>query len=326
MFKSDLGMRLGAVIGTVVLLGGCAAAASTPSASIRGAATTATASGGSGAQETGANLVVLAEGADGGLGLWALDAESRWIALGATPGATALCATSEGVAVAFGHTLDLRAKSDLAHVGTVMTLKWPGVAPAAPIVGLGSSPGKRLAIVTSDEQSLEYALAGADGAVTALSPQPTQTFKPLVDWLDEARLLVLSTDNQQVSRIAVLDTVAHTLMPSAAVLGVTLFAISSDRQVVTLAAEDAIYALPASTLLGQASPQAVGHVAEFDVVWTLALNADGSRLFAFSGTVASDGTVSSFHGLGYAKGASGWVRTLDVPAPFKAIVGQVYLA
>jgi hypothetical protein len=325
MLKSDLGIRLGAVIGIVVLLGGCGTATSTPSASIPGAATAATASGGPGAGDTGANLVVLAEGAGGSLGLWALDAESRWVALGTAPGATALCATSEGIAVAFGHTLDLRPKSDLSHAGTVMTLEWAGVAPAAPIVGLGSSPGKRLAIVTADEQSLEYALVGADGAVTALSPQPTQTFMPLVDWLDEARLLVLSTDNQQISRVAVLDTVAHSLTPSGALTGVRLFAISSDRQVVALAMEDAIYALPASTLLGQASPRAVGHVAEFHVVWTLALNTDGSRLFAFSGAVASDGTVGSFHGLEYAKGASGWAQTLDVPTPFKRIVGQAYL-
>jgi hypothetical protein len=62
------------------------------------------------------------------------------------------------------------------------------------------------------------------------------------------------------------------------------------------------------------------------VVWALALDAGGSRVFMLSGTVAADGTVGSIHELGYARQGSAWVKVLDVPVPFGRAVGQVCLA
>ena len=273
-----------------------------------------------------ARLIVLANGVDGGVGLWTLDAASKWVALAATPGATALGRTAGGIAIATGHEVDLRSGSNLPHAGTVRTLKWSGTAPAAPIAGLDGSPAGKLAFVTAGDAGVGYALAAADGTVTALSPAPTQSFTPQVAWLDEARLLVPATDNMQISRLAVVDTAAHVLTPSATMLGLRVFGLSANRQTLAASTEDAVYAGPVARFLGGTMPERAVTLADFQVIWALTLDATGTHMYLLSGTEAPDGTLGSFRELGYARQGSVWTKVLDAPAPFTRAIAQVCLS
>lgn len=296
--------------------------AASPSAAAFLSATASTSLSGDGA----AGLIVLADGVNGGVGLWTLDAASNWVVLGATPGATALGRTADGVAIATGHDVDLRPGSNLRQAGTVRSLKWPGAAPTAPIVALDASPAGKLAFATADEGGVDYALAALNGTVTGLSPAPTQSFTPLVAWLDEARLLVLATDDTQASRLAVVDTAAHAMTPARAMSGVRVFGLSADRQTVAAATEHAIYVGTVATLMGQAPPSAAVTLDDAQVIWALTLDAAGSHIFMLSGTMAEDGTVGSIHELGYARQASGWTKMLDSSVPFTRGIGQVCLS
>ena len=324
----ESGVRFAALAVAVVFLGsGCRAGATpAPSAAATAAAASSAATlGTSSPGELGARLVVLADGVSGGLGLWTLDAQLQWIALGATPDATALSHTTAGVVIATGHRVDMRPASDLVHPGRVITLKWPGTAPTAPVEGLDTSPGGKLAVVTADDQGLAYGLAGADGTVTTITPVPTESFSPLVAWLDDSRLMVLDTDKFEVSRLGVVDTNAHTISTAQALGGVRVFALSSDRQIIAAATERAVYVGPVGTFLGQTLPQAMVPLGDSQVTWALALDATGLRLFLLSGTMAPDGSVSSIREVGYSRQGSGWAKVLDSSTPFERAIGQVYL-
>ena len=341
MSKTGAAIRFAAVVATVVLLSaGCAAGgAQAPSGLVSGRIS----SSGAGPIHTGmlpppsekvwdssplgsgGRLIVLADGIAGGLGLWALDPGSQWTALASTPDAAALGRTADGVAIAAGHQIDARSRSGLSASGSVTTLKWPGAAPAAPIASLDSSPAGRLAIVTADEQSLDYAVAASDGTVTTLTPAPTQSFTPLVAWLDETHLLVLTTDNQQVSRLAVVDTGAQTMKPATAMGDLRVFALSSDRQTIAVATEAAIYAGPVAAFLGGTPPPPIAALDAAEVVWGLALDSDGSKVFALAGRMAPDGKVGALHEIGYASEDSGWTKVLDSSAPFGRALSQVYM-
>ena len=259
------------------------------------------------------------------MGLWSLDAASRWIAVGATPDATAVGQTAGEVLIATAHQVDRRSLPDLSRPGRVTSLKWPVQAPAAPIVSVDGSPAGELAVVTADDQSQDYALAPADGSVTVLTPAPTDSFTPLVAWLDDVRLLVLTTDDQQVSRLAVVNTSTHTMRPSQAVLGARTFGLSGDRQTFAVATEKAVYMGPVADIPAGTPPQPIVTLHDSQVVWALALDAGGSQVFMLSGAVAPDGTIDAIHELGYARRGSSWVQVLDVSVPFAEATGQVCL-
>jgi WD40 repeat protein len=272
-----------------------------------------------------ARLIVLADGAEGGTGLWSLDSGGRWTALGATPGATALGRTPDGVVMASGHELDRRPASDLGHAGTVTSLKWSGAAPAAPVVAIDSSPAGKVAIATSDEDTLNYWLAASDGTVTAMSSAPTQSYSPLVAWLDETRVLALSTDNQQTSRLGLVNLTTHAIETSNAVLGATTFGVSRDGKSVAVATEKTVYAGTVASVLSGAQPQQIAALADSQVVWALSMDAAGTQVYVLAATEAADGTINSFHELGYARQGSSWTKVLDSPAPFAKAVAQVCL-
>ncbi len=341
MSKAGTAIRFAAAAAVVALLGsGCAAAetqvpsaldSTAPSAAQAVPGTTGTPPGPPASLQAssplagGGRLVVLGDGVDGGLGLWALDSTFQWTALGPAPDAVALGRTADGIAVATGQQVDLRPRSDVSHPGSLTSLKWPGTGPTSPIAALDGSPTGKLAIVTADAQSLGYAIAATDGSITALAPAPTQSFTPLVAWLDDTRLLVLATDNQQVSRLAVVDSGAHTIKLATALGGIRVFGVSADRQTIAAATEAAIYAGPLVAFTGQTPAQPVATLAAGQVVWALAPDADGSRVFALSGTMAPNGEVGAIHEIGYARAGSGWARVLDTPMPFQRALNQVYL-
>jgi hypothetical protein len=298
-----------------------AAASATPSV----APSVATATAQPSAQPASWRLVVLGNGIDGVMGLWTLDSSAAWKRLGATPGATGLGTSQGGVMVAADRRIETRPWSALSRVGLATTLKWPAGSAAAPVVGLATSPAGKVAVAAANDQGQAYGVVGSGGTVVAVTPAPADSFTPLVAWLDEARLLVLSTDAQQVSRLAVINTVTHSIQPSQTVPGAHLFAVSGNRQLVVASTEKAIYAEPANSLLGGTTPQSVVTLQASQVVWALALDTDGSRVFMLSGTEAADGTVGAIHELGYVRKGASWVRFFDTPAPFNQAIAQAWI-
>jgi hypothetical protein len=270
-------------------------------------------------------VIVMADGVQGGIGLWRFQAPDQWTAVGATPGATAVARTSDGVVVVAGQNVELRSSADLTRATATIRLKWPGVAPSAPVVAVDRAPGGKLALVTSDGSSVAYAVASADGRVTVLQPAPVESFTPLVAWLDDTRLLVLSTNNQQVSTLAVIDTAVGTMTPIRTIGGIDFFALSSDRVTVVASTQRDIFVAPVSEWIAGAQPQNIASVGAVRVIWGLALDSNGTHLALLSGAVSADGHVSQVHEVGYTRGASAWSQSFDNAAPFTTSRGQVWV-
>ncbi len=332
--------RLAGTMAFVWVISGCAAGVSTPSASGVGtpipgrpnsagspdsitAAPQPSSSFVSG-DLTGA-VVFLADGVGGSVGLWILEGGSKWTQLAATPGATALSRAPNGIAVATAHDVDVRSVSALTQPGKVVSVHWPGTEPAAQIGGMDMSASGRVAIVLADDGGVDYAVAGADGMAAPLSPAPVQTFTPIVAWLDDARLLVLNTDVQQRSRLAVLDTTAHSMSVATGLSGVRVFAISGDGQTVVAATEGDVFAGPLGAFQAAGSLQPVARLAPAQVVWALAVDPTGAQVFMLTGTEGPDGTVGAVRELVYRRTSSGWAGVLDLAATFTRGLAQVYL-
>jgi hypothetical protein len=326
--RCELGLGL-AVATVAVLVAGCSSASSlggSPTDSPKAGEPLDSPAAASISALADGRTIVLADGSDGIAGLWALDANSAWTQLGATPGATALGPAADGIALASGSSVEVRPASALGSAGQVKTLKWPGAVPMAPIVALDSSAGGKMVLVTAGAQGVGYAVAAPDGTIAPVDPAPAQSFTPSAAWLDDSRLLVLATDKAQASRLAVADTGAKTLELSGAVSSVRVMGVSGDRQTVCLATESAVWVGSVDSLLGTQPADPTLTLTDGQVVWGLALDANGSHLYMFSGTAASDGTVAGVHELGYVKRGSDWVQVLDSAVPFGRAIGQVFLA
>ena len=318
---------LAAVAVVALVTAGCAAGATTkPSASPAAAPSVAPSLTGSPTTAVSPQLLVLADGIQGGKGLWSLDAAGKWTVVTSTPTATALGRTADGIAIASTHQVDVRPASALSKPGQITTLKWSAATPGAPVVSVDGSPAGKLAIATADEHTLGYGLAAADGSVTTMSPAPTQSFTPIVAWLDESRLLVLTMDNRQESRLALVTLGSKTVETSSSILGATVFAVSSDQRSVAVATENAVYAGPVATFLNGSRPEQVVTLTGAQVVWAISTNAAGTEVFMLAGTAAADGTLTSFHELGYSKQGAVWTKVMDSPAPFATAVSQVCLS
>ncbi len=325
------GARLVAAIVTVALVG---AACASPSASPAGSSPAGSSPGGSvaggsldpSAASSSASLIVLADGVQGGVGLWRFQAPDKWTAAGATSGATAIARTTDGVVVVAGQKVELRSSPDLTHATATITLTWPGVAPSAPVVAIDRAPGGNLALVTSDGSSTAYAVATANGTVTVLHPAPTESFTPLIAWLDDTRLLVLSTDKQQVSQLAVIDTVAATMTPITTIGGISAFAISADRMTLVAATEGDIFVAPVLDWIAGKQPQKIASAAASSVIWGIALDQNGTHVAMLSGTVSADGGVGNIHEIGYTTSGSAWSLAFDAPAPITTARGQAWVS
>ena len=308
------------------LSAGANASASTAagSAAIARAAPTATTADAA-AFPAGARLIVLADDEASGRDLWALASDSRWSRVAAIPAATALARTPDGVAVATNAGIEIRSRGDLANAQSVAPLHWSGQIPTLPIVDLDYSASGRTAMVAADGAGTHYATSRADGTLEALSPAPRDPFTPLIRWLDEKRVLVLSTDTQQTSRLAVIEPAVHTLTVAGALAGVRVFTVARDGQIVAAATETAIYIAPFALFAGLTTPTPSVTLADGQVVWALALDQNGTLLFTLSATVAADGSVGAVHELAYAREGLTWQRVLDSAVPFGRGVAQVYL-
>jgi hypothetical protein len=272
---------------------------------------------------SGGVLVVLAEGPDGVRGLWTLDANSKWSPVAKTPEATALGRAADGVALANATGIEVRRAAELATASGVTALKW-ATAPLA-IADVDVSTAGKIALVAAEGSTLRYATAGPDGTLAVLTYAPTQSFTPLIAWVGDSSLLVLSTDEQQNSRLAVVDAATRTMTAVQALSGVRVFAASSNGKVIAAASASSIYVAQLTALVAGPAPAPIAGLAEGQVVWAMAMDRTGERLWTLSGQVGSDGSVGSVRELGYAAGASGWAKWLDVAVPFGRGLDQVFL-
>ena len=226
--------------------------------------------------------------------------------------------------MADGMELDRRPSGGLSAAGSVSVLKWPDAA-GAPVVAVDVSPAGKTAVIASDGSTNHYGVAAADGTVTPVSPAPIEPFTPLVAWLDDNRLMVLSTDKMEVSRLSVVDLAGNQLDASAALAGVHEFAVSGDRASYAAATEKAVYIGATSSVIAGTVPASVVALADGQVVWALALDGTGSEVFMLSGTAAADGTVGNIRELAYARRGSGWIKVIDSAVPFLSASTQVWL-
>jgi len=325
------GARLVAAIATIALVGaGCASSSISPAPSVgvspAGSFGGSVAGGSLDPSVPSVSVIVMADGVQGGIGLWRFQAPDKWTAVGATPGATAVAGTADGVVLVAGRSVELRSATDLTRTAATINLEWPAAASFDPVVAVDRAPGGKLALITSDGSSVDYAVATASGTVTVLQPAPTQSFTPLIAWLDDTRLLVLSTDNQQVSRLAVVDTAAATMTPISTIGGIDSFAVSADRMTLVAATEGDILVAPVSEWIAGAQPQKIAGVGASSVIWGLALDKNGAHLAMFSGTESADGRVGNIHEVGYAKAGSDWSQSFDAPAPITTARGQAWVS
>ncbi len=269
-------------------------------------------------------LIVLGEGTDGGRGLWSFHAPDRWAVVAPASAATGIARFGDSVAVSRAESLELRWAVTPGTTGTTLPIRWHVPAPTAQIVSLAQSPNGSIAIATRDGESQGYWLVAADGSIVPLQPAPTQSFTPLVAWLDDSRLLVLTTDEEQTSRLAVVDLTAQTIEPTTALAGIRVFALSGDRRYVAASTGTTLYAGPVEAFLRTGQTETVAEIDPSAVIWGLACDGPGAHVAMFSGTVAADGQVASAREVGYARLPHAWAKEFDSPALFGKPVDQVW--
>ena len=324
--------RLAWAIATIALVGaGCASASTSPAGASPAGTSPAGTSPIAGVSDVApdstaheSSVIVLGDGVESGIGLWRFQAPGKWTAVGATQGATAVGRTADGVVVVTGQRAELRSSADLGRGAATITLKWPATAPDWPVVALDPAPSGKLALAVSDGNAFAYSVASADGNVTMLRPAPTQSFTPLIAWLDDSRLLVLSTDKDQVSRLAVVDIAAGTMTPIKTIGGIDSFAVSGDRMTLVAATERDIFVAPVSDWVAGAQPAKLASVDGTGVIWGLAVDKNGTQLAMLAGTVSADGAVTLLHEVGYTKRGSAWSPSFNSPAPFTTARGQAW--
>jgi hypothetical protein len=335
MFSRVRSMAVVAVAAAVAIgAAGCASSAASPSpaqtaAAAKSATQAQTSAAASSTTTAGASgipgLVVLADGIGKDKGLWRFQAPDRWTPIGPAEGFTAIATTGNGIALANLASVEVRSASALDQPGTATHLNWPGPPPTAPVVALDRSPSGTLALVTSDGSRSTFAIKRTDGSMTLPAAAPIQSFSPVAAWLDDGRLLTLSTDKDQVSRLAVLDVTADKLTLMNAIGGVRAFAVSGDRQTIVAATESAVYSGRVKDWLAAAAPDTVVSLAADQIVWHIAVNRDGSAMAMLSGTEAADGKVTSVTELGFSAADGRWKPAFNSPVPFDGAAGQVWV-
>ena len=270
-------------------------------------------------------ITVLADGVQGGIGLWHFDANTGWTPIAPLPNATAIGRFGGQVALVRAGSIELRGPSDFTKPGATTHPAWKSGAPLAPIVSLDRSATGTVAVACQDSASQTYGIIGSDGTATRLNPQPVSAFAPRAAWVDTNRLLVMNTDAALVSRLSVFDVEGGTLSDLTAIGGIRDFAVAGDRQTVAAATEGNVYVGTAAEWLDGAAPPSIITLGKKQVVWDLAMDSDGTHLAMLSGTVAADGSVSGIRELVYLKQLGSWTADSSTVVPFGKAVGQVWL-
>ena len=270
------------------------------------------------------HLLVLADGVQGGVGLWTYTGGS-WAPKWPLPGATALDRDGQSLILGIGGSLELRAETSPQTPVASLSPHSGNKLLTGTIVGLDRSDAGVTAIAVSESGGLAFQLVAADGSTGELSPAPDSPFGPSVAWVDSERLAVISDDARQIPRLAVVDTKKHEIVLLSGLGGVRVFALSPDRRTLVAATESAVYVAPVGDWLGDEEPSRMVSLDPSQVVWDLALSADGSRLAMLSGTEDASGVVADIHEITYVRSGSSWSEETDSTVPFSRAVGQVWL-
>lgn len=271
-------------------------------------------------------LLVLGDAVGGGRALWSFDPAGHWTVIGPAPATTGLASFGSEVAVVGSSSVELRSVRAPGAAGAPMALTWSGTAPSK-IASVSRSPNGTVALVSTDGDQQSYWLVAADGGIAALDPGPNQPFAPLAAWLDDARLLVLSTDKFQESRLAVVSVATKTIQLSSTLSGVRFFCVSPDRRYIAAATASRVYAGPVEAFLGTYSPPVVETLdpSTPTIVWALAFDDSGTRLAMLSATLTPDGRPTKVREVGYANASSSWTKAFDSPTPFGLAYDHVWL-
>jgi hypothetical protein len=268
--------------------------------------------------------MVLGSGSGAGTSLWQFQGPDKWIEIGSAGEATALGRTDLGPVLAGSLKIQTLTWADPATPLASVALKWFSAIPADPVVAVDRSPSGQWAMVMSNGTRVGYATAESDGTATILESAPKQSLTPLVAWLDDTRLVVLNTDDRQVSKLAVIDTAAGKMTSIGAIGGIRCFALSGDRKTLVAATETDVYVAPVSGWLTGAMPKKIAGIEGPSVAWGYSLNLDGSVLAILTGAETADGRVSEPHEIVYARTGEDWAKAIDVAAPFATAQGQVW--
>jgi hypothetical protein len=279
---------------------------------------------GSGSGASAPQLLVLADGVQGGVGLWTYSGGS-WAAKWPLPGATALGRDGQTLILGVGATVELRAESSPQTPGASMSPHWGNKPLSGAIVGVDRSDAGSTAISVTGASGLAFGVMAADGSASDLLPAPDSPFGPSVAWLDSERLAVISDDARQIPRLALVDTAKHTIALLSGLGGVRVFALSPDRQTLAAATESAVYVAPVGDWLADQEPSRAVSLDPSQVVWDLALSGDGSRLAMLSGTEDASGVVTDIHEITYVSSGLSWSKQTDSAVPFSRADGQVWL-
>jgi hypothetical protein len=183
-------------------------------------------------------------------------------------------------------------------------------------VALGGDPEPRFSVL--EVRSGTYVSA-------SLSPAPHSPFGPSLAWLDQDRLCLLSTDNMQVSRLAVIDLAGKRLSTLSGVAGIRTFGLSPDRKTLAAVTEQGIYVAPVSVWLSGSPLDVTIPTDASSVYWAPAMDATGTQVAIFAGTEGADGSVTQPRDLVYGLRGGSWQKLLDVSAPFAQARNQVWL-
>jgi hypothetical protein len=243
--------------------------------------------------------------------------------------ATSIARDGSLVTIARRDGLEVR---DVAHPqadGTFHPIGW-GMEPETPSpVGVDMSDTGKAVIALGTANGLVYLVAGGRGdlsTLSSLSPSPASPFGPSIAWLDETRVLVLSSDSLQVSRIAVVDSASRTVTSLRGLAGVRAFALSPDRRMIGAATESGVYVGKTGDWLAGKEPILIYTAGESQIVWGLAFDGSGSRLAFFSGDEDANGTVTDAHDLGLRTVDGSWQSSFDLPVPLVRPINQVWLS
>jgi hypothetical protein len=273
----------------------------------------------------GPSLVALADGGDGTPALWTLTG-TTWALAARVPGVSAMSRSGQEIALASSRAVQFRQLSAPLQAWKEVALTWPaGVTPAPPTGLDGSSSGPDV-IAFQQGEDLLFCVTDAGGSLHPISPRPSSPFGPSAAWLDRTRLLLLSSDSQQISHLTVVDVKATAAYRQLGNLGgVRIFAASPDRRLVAAATESSVYVGETAQWLADAAPVPAIALGSGHVVWGLALSGDDSRLAMLSGTVSADGTVTSVQDLIYSLTGGTWREMAAVSVPFAQATNQVWL-
>lgn len=297
--------------------------ASATSSPIQSAASPSTDS--SPASSGGVQLVVLAD-SDGIRGLWSLDSAGVWKMIAPAPGVSAIGRDNRDLVLASSSSIERRPLTSLESPGRKTTIAWHGHVPTAAIVSVAASADGRTALIAAGDGKPEYFVLDVAGNAAMVDKAPTGALTPLVCWIEGGKLLALSADAAQASRIAVMDPPAGSARLLQGLSGIRYFAVSPDGRTLAAATDDGVYVDSVATWLADRTPPKVINLPQGQVVWDLAMDARGTSLAMLSGRVADDGSVADTHELVYRSSGSAWEKVLDTAVPFGRVLGQVWIA